>query len=50
MTKEMWESNQKRIRETAKQVAAILAENNVAYNEVSQVFGEAKDYLIVRVC
>lgn len=47
MDKEKWEEKQKRIRETAEQVAAILAENHVTYNEVPQIFGIAKDCLAV---
>lgn len=47
MKKEAWEAKQKRIGETAKQVAAILAENSVTYNEVPQIFGKVRDYLVV---
>lgn len=45
--KEAWEAKQKRIEETAKQIAAILAKNGVTYNEVPQIFGKAQDYLVV---
>lgn len=47
MDKEKWKTKQKRIRETAEQVAEVLAENHVTYNEVPQIFGIAKDCLAV---
>lgn len=42
-----WEEKQKRIGETARQVATILAKNNVTYLEVPQVFGKAQEYLVI---
>lgn len=42
-----WKEKQKRIGETAKQVAEILAKNKITYLEVPQVFGKAKNYLVI---
>lgn len=46
-TDRAWEEGQKRIGETAKQVAAILAQNGVTYNEVPPIFGKAKSLLVI---
>lgn len=46
-SKDEWEIREKRIGETAKQVAVILAENYVTYNEVPQIFRRVLEHLIV---
>ena len=41
---------EKRIQETAKQVAKVLADNQITYSEVSRVFREAECWMGITLC
>ena len=41
---------EKKIQETAKQVAKVLSDNQITYSEVSRVFHETEYWLGVTLC